>query len=548
MSSGTERLASLDAANLTALWAGVRLVVIDTETTKSPDGGPLRAVAVARVTCRNATIRGTWNSLVDPGVPIDPISQSIHGITDDHVKGEPDFAAVAHLILPAFEPVEDERVVVVGHNVGFDVSVLRHELRLTGHDIPELATLDTMRLAPHLGATGTQPSLDALCETLSISRQRAHDAHADAYACAQAAIALLDLAARQGHADFDALLAAVGRGATTRTVKPSRKGGKPRDPAASAPHLPTAHTEGHSNVLSKRAGRKMIEAWAAQVAECAELRCVHLTARVAAAQAPDAVVVEQLHRVLTERTSDNDTAGAATVLAGLIPLLRTLPAARGRLGFRTTALNWAATWSPKLTALKRCNDKDLCPDCREGYPCPLDLWPDTIAGLALGPPDKYARGYFEMTGKDAGTGAYTTWLARGVDHRVTDAAVALCVEHWRRIDQTARAHTVAHLAWKAGCRHPDVADTYAGQLAKPGRTTDLTQAIDVCDTALATRDGSTHEGWQRLHARRAQLAGRLQRLHHRPSGEFDADGHSIPARRHHPSAPQRTRTPRFQRR
>lgn len=192
-----------------------------------------------------------------------------------------------------------------------------------------------------------------------------------------------------------------------------------------------------------------------------------------------------------------------------------------------------------------CAEADACPACSRGEPCALDLWPDVAAEIALGDTGRYARGFFEMTGKEAGTGAYTSWLARGVDQRICDAALWRCVEHWRDVEMYKRAEQVIELGWSAQCRHPDLADAYAGQLAASGRLASYDRALDVCDEALAAAGGSTHPGWGRLRSRRNQLAGRRQRLLVRPSGQFDEDGNPIPARRHHPARPRRTRPMRF---
>jgi hypothetical protein len=51
------------------------------------------------------------------------------------------------------------------------------------------------------------------------------------------------------------------------------------------------------------------------------------------------------------------------------------------------------------------------------------MWPETIAAIALGDPARYADGFFETTGREAGTGAYTSWLAKGFDPRIGAAAV-----------------------------------------------------------------------------------------------------------------------------
>jgi hypothetical protein len=178
----------------------------------------------------------------------------------------------------------------------------------------------------------------------------------------------------------------------------------------------------------------MLAAWQTAVTECAVLRCGHLTGRVERAEPKPPRLVGPLTDVLDGRLADSDTAGAATVLAALVPLLEHLPPRQGRLGKRNATLAWVDARASSLAALGRCSEDDGCPACRAGEPCALDLWPDTVAQLALGDPERYARGFFEMTGKEAGTGAYTSWLGRGVDQRVCDAALWRCVEHWRAVE------------------------------------------------------------------------------------------------------------------
>ncbi len=536
-----------DRVAIAALWGGVRIVVIDTETTVAPEGGPLRAVSVAAVTCRLGTARGKFQTLVNPEVPVDPQSRRIHGITDEHLIGEPTFADVAGLIVPLLTETDGERLVLAAHNVGFDVSVLRNELQRLGSDLPNIPVIDTMgKLAALVDVRPSTKSLASLLETLGLTNNRPHDALADAVACADALVELLNRAAINGHTDFDELLAEISGGLTTHSTQPpkARAGGN-TDTTAPLVVLPPEHVETHTTPLSPRAGRKMLDTWRGHVEACATLRCRHLDARVSEAGPKPTVLLAELEAVLADRGKAGDTAGAATVLGAMLPLLAHLPARKGRLGFREAALFWSKKWAPKLEPLGRCDKNDPCPACRRYDPCPLDEWPDTIARIALGDPATYAKGFFEMTGREAGTGAYTSWNRRSIDLRVGDAAVWLCVQYWNDIGQAARAEQVVHLAWDAGCRHPDVADAYAGQLAAAGRLADLTAGIDICDIALSVRHDSTHEGWVRLQSRRNQLAGRAQRLQLRPSGQFDEDGNPIPLRRHHPDAPRRKPTARF---
>jgi hypothetical protein len=73
----------------------------------------------------------------------------------------------------------------------------------------------------------------------------------------------------------------------------------------------------------------------------------------------------------------------------------------------------------------------------------------------------------------------------------------------------------------------------------------LRRAAEVCDEALLSRDGSTFDGWTELGAKRGQLLGRIERRRAGSAVKLDADGNSIPVRRHHPEQPRRTRPRRF---
>ena len=534
-----------DEVAIAALWGGVRLVVIDIETTRSPSGaGPLRMVSVAGVTCRGGTVRGKWQTLVNPQVPIDRESRAIHGIADELLVGEPIFADVVSLLMPLLTPRDGEMLVLCAHNVGFDVSVLRHELELVGLAMPDLPVLDTMgKLANLVGVQPASGKLSDLIAALGIVNSHPHEAMADAVACAEAAVTLLNRAAAQGHTDFDALLTDVSGSSTTTSIQASR--GSSIGLRVKAKTLPPSHIQGHAAVLSTRAGVKLVAAWRTQVAECAELRCRHLDARVSEATAPYLKRMEALELVLEELCAAKDTAGAETVVGAMIPLLEVIDPYHVRVGLNSYVLQWVNYWSPRLTPLGRCEDPDFCPACRRREPCPLDVWPDVAGRLSLGDPEHSVVGFFRTTGRAAGTGTYTNWKKRGLDERVLGGALFACVEYLRVSGKSGDADRIARLAWDDGCRHPAVAEALAGAVAAPGRLADFEEATGVCDTTLEERHNSTSESWLRLISRRNQLAGRVRRLTIRSSGQYDEDGNPIPLRRHHPEAPRRTRLPRF---
>ena len=529
-----------------ALWGGLRVVVIDLETTASPGGGTDRALQFAAVTCLGGTLRGRWETYINPGVPVSRASRAVHGIDDQHLVGEPMFADVASQIVPLFEQSDGERLVIAGHYVGYDLAVLRSELRRVDVELPEAAVLDTSgRLCALVDVRPEGRSLAALTKELGIINAHPHKALSDATACAEALVELLDRAAQLGHTDIDALLEEVSSGATTRTVKGRARTGSSERPEA--PVLPAEHMEGHTLVLSRRAGVRLFARWHAQAAECARLRCRHLGDLVAAAQAPGDRVLAELRSLVEELAGAGDTAGAATVVGATVQLFDHIPPTKGRLGFRNGAVRWASGLVEALDPLGRCAGTDLCPSCRDQLPCPLDAWYEELGVRALGDPGRFAAGFFETKGKESGTGVYSTWTSTGVDARIVGAAVAVCVRHWDDVGQTVRAGQVAAGALAAGCPHPEVTERHAVDVAAAGRAADLTAAVSVCDAVLAHRDGSTLEAWSSLETRRGLLAGRARRLAFRHSGEYDEDGNPVPVRRHHPETPRRVRHPRFQR-
>lgn len=223
-----------------------------------------------------------------------------------------------------------------------------------------------------------------------------------------------------------------------------------------------------------------------------------------------------------------------------------LPPLPVNLGARRAQVAWARARVQGLETLGRCEGRDLCPECRDGEPCPLDTWPAAIAALALGDLSVTAKKFLIPNGRDAGRGGYLEWRRWGLE-RMADEGMWLCAVYWRSVGQSARADQVVELAWRAGCRHPAIADAYAGLIAAPGRMSDIRSALASAKAAMRTRNDSTCDDWNRLRGLVAQLEARRTRLQVRLSDQFDEDGNAIPIRRHTPAAPRRTRPGRFER-
>ncbi len=175
------------ASRLTDL-ARMDAVVIDTETT-GLDVMQVRIVQISGVRFSNGRVLTdqTFDSLVNPGVPIPPASTAIHGITDAMVADAPPFAAVK----PAFDAFRGDAV-LIGQSVGFDLAVLLRETRRLGQRWQPPRFLDTKLLAAALDPQAAELGLDELAKALGVTiGVDRHTALADALVTAEVFARLL---------------------------------------------------------------------------------------------------------------------------------------------------------------------------------------------------------------------------------------------------------------------------------------------------------------------------------------------------------------------
>jgi DNA polymerase III epsilon subunit-like protein len=149
---------------------------LDTETTGVPAGGEnIHMVELAWVlTDGDGNVRASADFIVKPeGFVIPAKVAELHGVTQERALVEGyDLVSVLTLLLAVLQfPVS-----LVGHNIGFDVRVLRKEFdRLNWQDLTHgLETLDTMRSStdicdirpPSLGGKLKAPKLGELYRRL----------------------------------------------------------------------------------------------------------------------------------------------------------------------------------------------------------------------------------------------------------------------------------------------------------------------------------------------------------------------------------------------
>ena len=170
-----------------------RFVVVDLETTGLRPGTS-RICEIGAVSVEGLVATDTFETLVDPGVPLPAIVTSLTGIGDEDLVFAPGAADAVRAFL-AFAG----DAVLVAHNARFDVAFLDREVeRLTGRRLAA-PVVDTVGLARRLlGGRVPRVSLASLSYFFGTSVQPCHRALADAQATTEILIALLGLAQERG--------------------------------------------------------------------------------------------------------------------------------------------------------------------------------------------------------------------------------------------------------------------------------------------------------------------------------------------------------------
>jgi DNA polymerase-3 subunit epsilon len=172
-----------------------RFVVVDLETTGLRPG-QAQICEIGAVRLEGITPAGTFETLVDPGVPLPPLVSSLTGIFDADLRTAPGAAAAVRGFL-AFAG----QAVLVAHNARFDVAFLDREVeRLTGRRLAA-PVIDTVALARRLLAGRVaRASLASLSHFFGTSVRPCHRALPDAEATAEILVALIGLAQERGAA------------------------------------------------------------------------------------------------------------------------------------------------------------------------------------------------------------------------------------------------------------------------------------------------------------------------------------------------------------
>ncbi len=117
----------------------------------------------------------SFETLIDPEIPIPAASTTIHHITDEMVRGKPRIEEVLSQILKMAGTYP-----IVGHGVKFDVDILMQSAQRGGLHAPikDNRIIDTLRMARKYADSPTN-SLEALRKHFNIGYEGAHRAMND---------------------------------------------------------------------------------------------------------------------------------------------------------------------------------------------------------------------------------------------------------------------------------------------------------------------------------------------------------------------------------
>jgi DNA polymerase-3 subunit epsilon len=147
--------------------------ILDLETT---GGSPFfnRIIEIGFLRVEKGEIVDTFNTLINPGIPIPEIITEITGIKDEDVVNAPIFDDIKEGLADSLE-----NTILVAHNSGFDYGFLEAEFHRSGWGFA-MDSLCTVRLSRVLFPEHKHHNLDAIIERFGFSIKNRHRALDDA--------------------------------------------------------------------------------------------------------------------------------------------------------------------------------------------------------------------------------------------------------------------------------------------------------------------------------------------------------------------------------
>ncbi|HKK90065.1 MAG TPA: 3'-5' exonuclease, partial [Desulfobacteraceae bacterium] len=173
----------------------ISYTVFDTETTGlDPEGGDeIISIGAVRIVNQRIQYQETFETLVDPGRDIPADSFKIHGISHRMVKGKP----VIEDVLPQFHKFVGNTV-LLGHNIAFDMKMLRIKEEAAGIRFFKAPVLDTLLLSAVLYPAHGRHDLETIARRLGVDIMGRHTSLGDAIAAAEIFIKTIPVLQERG--------------------------------------------------------------------------------------------------------------------------------------------------------------------------------------------------------------------------------------------------------------------------------------------------------------------------------------------------------------
>jgi len=147
-------------------------IILDTETTGlNPEKDQL--IEIAAVLVENGEIQDRFETLLNPGIPLDPVVTALTGIQEKDLVQAP----LIHTVIPALEKFLG-KYPILGHNIAFDLEFLKQNKIC----VEEQFSLDTLILAQILLPEQVSFSLEGITANLEVEHL-SHRAMGDVLAC-----------------------------------------------------------------------------------------------------------------------------------------------------------------------------------------------------------------------------------------------------------------------------------------------------------------------------------------------------------------------------
>ncbi len=148
---------------------GLRAIYYDTETT----GVNVKNDVIIELAAYDPENDASFDELIDPGIPIPSSATAIHNISDDMVKGKPNFAEIAQKFM---DFCEGEVVLIAHNNDQFDQPILSSEFKRHGLVLPDYKYIDSLKWARRYRPDLPRHSLQVLREIYGFPPNNAHRA------------------------------------------------------------------------------------------------------------------------------------------------------------------------------------------------------------------------------------------------------------------------------------------------------------------------------------------------------------------------------------